>query len=228
MRLLDLFCGGGGAAMGYYRAGFTEIVGVDNKPHKNYPFGFVQADALEYLGEYGVGFDAIHASPPCQAFVAMANRSKHKDLLTPTLKMMVEYDCPWVVENVPTAPMPATVILCGSSFGLRVRRHRKFASNVLIPSLPCRHEDQKNGIVGVYGSFTSDKGFGSGVVTVCGNPRGMNAKSDFSGGFRHRDEASEAMGGIDWMSTKEMAESIPPAYTEYIGRYLLEYLGGKK
>ena len=136
--------------MGYHRAGFDEIVGVDIDDHPNYPFRFMRGDALEYLAAHGGEFDAIHASPPCQAFVAAADKDRHLDLLTPTLAALQLVSVPWVVENVPTAPMPVTVMLCGSSFGLRVRRHRKFSSNVLIPGMPCRHKEQGTPI-GVYG-----------------------------------------------------------------------------
>ena len=196
--------------MGYHRAGFDEIVGVDIASHKNYPFTFVLGDALEYLEKYGREFDAVHASPPCQSFVVMARHHRkprqHVDLLTPTLAALSEYDRPYVVENVMTAPVPATVVLCGSSFGLKVRRHRKFASNFFIPSLPCRHAEQGRPI-GVYGhSF-------------------KQTKDSWLGGLRARTkaEACEAM-GIDWMTVAELCEAIPPAYTEYIGGFLLEYL----
>ena len=211
MRLLDLFCGGGGAAMGYHRAGFDEIVGVDISDHPNYPFRFVQGDALEYLAAHGGEFDAIHASPPCQAFVVMAAKDgSHVDLLTPTLAALQLVSVPWVVENVMTAPMPVTVMLCGSSFGLRVRRHRKFASNVFIPGLPCRHDIQGRPL-GVYG-FT-DKGTGGRRINQWGTQRATSLK-----------EASTAMGGISWMGYREMSEAIPPAYTEHIGHYLLQNL----
>lgn len=150
MRLLDLFCGAGGAATGYRRAGFDEIVGVDVARQRRYPFEFVQGCAFEYFAECGHQFDVVHASPPCQAFVSLARApwipdgspKQHKDLLTPTLVMLRDWGRPWVVENVMTAPMGATVVLCGSSFGLKVRRHRKFLSNVMIPSIRCRHVEQ--------------------------------------------------------------------------------------
>ena len=215
MRLLDLFCGAGGAATGYYRAGFTEIWGVDIKPQKNYPFTFCQQDAVTYLKEVirkGIPFHAIHASPPCQKFVPLSKNNpnpahtEYIDELTPTLHILSELSIPWVVENVMTAPMPVTVILCGSSFGLKVRRHRKFASNVLIPSLPCRHKEQGRP-VGVYGG-----GF-------------KKESREWLGGKRAetKAEAEEAM-GIDWMNSKELCEAIPPAYTEYIGEHILNHI----
>src|SRR5437764_9397311 len=87
-RLLDLFCCGGGAAMGYHRAGF-DVVGVDIEPQPHYPFEFRQADAIDFMrimlehGEFG--FDAIHASPPCQ-FASRTNhvhKADHPNLISP-------------------------------------------------------------------------------------------------------------------------------------------------
>jgi DNA (cytosine-5)-methyltransferase 1 len=144
--LLDLYCGAGGAAMGYYRAGFTRIVGVDVKPQPRYPFEFVQQDALwildVLLGKGSIcptedtrywldDFDLIHASPPCKAFSAASRRNHHKsnhpDLLTPTLNLLHDIGKPFVVENVHGAPLPRpSVMLCGLMFGLKVLRHRFF------------------------------------------------------------------------------------------------------
>ena len=209
--------------MGYYRAGFTEIVGVDIRHQPRYPFEFVQGDALEFLDRYGADFDVVHASPPCQAFVTLCSvrinprtvLKEHPDLLTPTIAALQARGGVWVIENVMTAPMGCTVRLCGSSFGLMVERHRKFLSPVRIPSLPCRHEEQvaKGGPIGVYGT---GGGRLEGRLNVNGN--GHKAGS--------RAECSFAMGGLDWMVRREMNEAIPPAYTEYIGGYLLAYLEG--
>ena len=121
-RLLDLFCGAGGAAMGYHRAGF-DVVGVDNRPQPRYPFEFHLGDAMSWpLG----GFDAIHASPPCQRWTAAGTSRSigngHPDLLTPTLARLSGQGAPWVV---PTAPLPGFV-LCGATFGLPIVRHRRF------------------------------------------------------------------------------------------------------
>ena len=146
--ILDLFCGAGGAAMGYHNAGF-DLVGVDIEPQPNYPFTFIEYDAIAFLEEFGSllhrRWDAIHASPPCQAYsVATKWRgdpSSHPDLLEPTRDLLEEIGLPWVIENVPGAPMTPDVVLCGSMFDLQVRRHRLFLSNVpifdLMPS--CRH-----------------------------------------------------------------------------------------
>jgi DNA (cytosine-5)-methyltransferase 1 len=128
MKLLDLFCGAGGAAMGYHRAGFTEIVGVDNQNQPRYPFKFLRDDALEFLACCGHKFDVIHASPPCQRFsIASFCRNRPRedrpDLLTPTLELLEHCDKSWVVENVPQAPMDGyTIWLCGLMFGLKEDR----------------------------------------------------------------------------------------------------------
>lgn len=131
MKVLDLFCGPGGAAVGYARAGF-EVVGVDIDPQKNYPFEFRQADAMSYPLD---GFDLIHASPPCQRY-SQATKWRgtpedHPDLLQPTIDRLMASGTPWIVENVPGAPMTPDVILCGSMFGLKVRRHRLFRTSLV-------------------------------------------------------------------------------------------------
>jgi DNA (cytosine-5)-methyltransferase 1 len=146
-RLLDLFCGGGGAAMGYSQAGFT-IVGVDIHPQPHYPFAFVLADALEYLALYGQRFDVIHASPPCQAYSALKHlaRTTHLALIKPVREALRATGRPYVIENVVGAPLDTTLLLCGSMFGLetpcgaQLRRHRLFESNVLLMSPGhCQH-----------------------------------------------------------------------------------------
>jgi DNA (cytosine-5)-methyltransferase 1 len=142
VRLLDLFCGAGGAGMGYHLAGF-EVVGVDIDPQPNYPFEFVQADAMTFPLD---GFDAIHASPPCQHYAPVTRwrgrAEDHPDLLQATVERLKENGRPWVVENVPYAPISPDFVLCGSAFGLKVRRHRWFLTSwsgfALMPS--CRHE----------------------------------------------------------------------------------------
>ncbi len=210
MRLLDLFCGAGGAAMGYHRGGFTEIVGVDIKPQPRYPFQFVHADALEFVRSYGASFDAIHASPPCQRWLSFtkapwmpqASQDRERpDHLTAMVAFLEQLGTPFVVENVPTSPLLQTLTLCGSSFGLRVRRHRKFATNFWVWPLACRHVRQGPPI-GVYGHGGPK------------NPGGLGRR------YKNRAEASAAMGGLDWMSLREMVEAIPPAYTEYLGTQL--------
>jgi len=230
-KLLDLFCGAGGTSMGYYRAGFEYIVGVDNKPQPHYPFNFIQWDAIDlirqlaetgkaYTGDNSKNnplnstlvwhindFDVYHASPPCQRFSCMKtkwNSGSPPDLLTPTLEAFNKWrfeGIPWVVENVVGAPLPTHIQLCGSIFGLgsngyQLRRHRWFQSNILIPTPPCNHKGKAISIVG-------------GVKI-----NRLKTRAPFEWG-------KEAM-GIDWMDWEEMSEAIPPAYTEYIGKYLMD------
>jgi len=217
MRVLDLFCGAGGAAMGYHRAGF-EVVGVDINPQPHYPFEFHQADALTYpLG----GFDAIHASPPCQAYsraALLAERQGGKrstvDLVVPVRELLQSTGLPYVIENVEGSPVEG-LMLCGSVFGLGVRRHRLFESNVWLGSPgACRHREQGRP-VGLYGRM-GDVVKGTDSLTgrwVTGGTTAVNIE-----------EAQVAI-GIDWAPRwPELKEAIPPAYTEWIGRQLLAAL----
>lgn len=209
MRILDLFCGGGGASWGYHLAfPDAEIVGVDIKPQPNYPFEFVRWDALDFLRTFGAaGYDLIHASPPCQAFSITANLARAQgkkasdvDLLTPIRPMLQATGKPYIIENVKGAPMQDPLTLCGSMFGLRVRRHRLFESNVpLRPRGLCKHKEQGKP-VGVYYSI-GDK-----------IPQGGTTATSLEDG-------QDAM-GINWMTWAELREAIPPAYTEWIGRQL--------
>jgi DNA (cytosine-5)-methyltransferase 1 len=208
-RLLDLFCGAGGAAMGYHRAGF-EVVGVDIKPQPHYPFEFIQADALDELVLPGFErFDAVHASPPCQAFTrakhlrtAQGGETEALDLIEPTRRLLRRLGLPYVIENVPGAPLHG-VTICGSTFGLKVRRHRVFESNVYIPPLPCNHKFQGRP-VGVYHVLNDHV------------PQGGTTASTL-------EEGQEAM-GIDWMTWAELKEAIPPAYTKWIGHNLISVI----
>lgn len=202
MRILDLFCGAGGAAMGYHRAGF-EVIGIDIKDQPNYPFEFYKYDALDYLDAWGCDFDAIHASPPCQRYSAMQhihkNKEKHPNLLPPTRKLLAALDKPFVIENVVGAPLRIDLLLCGTMFELPIRRHRIFESNVPMPLLTimCKHVD-------LYSPWRWTKG-----------DQGQKEK------------LSKAM-GIDWFMTRpEVREAIPPAYTEFIGKILINHLKEK-
>jgi DNA (cytosine-5)-methyltransferase 1 len=161
--LLDLFCGIGGAGMGYYKAGF-DILGVDHRPMLEYPFPFIRMDAMEFMEQEFQYHDikAIHASPPCKKFSTLSKSlgyDSHLDLLTPTREWLqsdaVGEGVLWIIENVPGAPMRNAVILCGSMFNLRIergylQRHRLFESNIriVVPG-PCNHEGQA---IGVYGN----------------------------------------------------------------------------
>lgn len=205
-RLLDLFCGAGGAAVGYHRAGF-EVVGVDINPQKNYPFEFHQADALTYSLE---GFDVIHASPPCQAYCALRHLMPEKtypDLIKVTRARIFKSAAVYVIENVPRSPLVNPVQLCGSSFGLKVRRHRFFECNIPLHALPCNHKKQ--------GRPIDVSGTGGRRINRRPNDHGGNTNKP-----RNVKEAREAM-GIDWMTRKELSQAIPPAYTEYIGKQIM-------
>lgn len=211
-KLLDLFSGAGGAAMGYWRAGFN-VVGVDLEEHDDFPFRFMQGDALEVLADvdYVRSFDLVHASPPCQAYsTATANKAKHPDLVGPVRDLLLAAEVDFIIENVPQAPLINPVRLCGSSFGLRVRRHRDFESNLPLIGSKCDHKAQGQP-VGVYGDHWDSREF----FRPDGSKRGGKATSLEDG--RH------AM-GIDWMNWEDLKESIPPIYTEHLGRQAINQL----
>jgi DNA (cytosine-5)-methyltransferase 1 len=200
MRLLDLFCGAGGAAAGYHRAGFDEIVGVDIVHQPRYPFEFIQADALEYVAEHGHEFDAIHASPPCQRYSKISlNDKEYPDLYVPTRELLLASGQAWIIENVIGAPYGYGFVLCGSMFDLVVRRHRNFETSWLhLMGLRCDHIKQGR------------------AITVTGNGGGSTRHSDKG----IRAEWPEYM-GMPWATPKECTQAIPPTYTEYIGKVLL-------
>ena len=140
-KLLDLFCGAGAASVGYERAGF-DVTGVDWFPQSSYPFDCYLADAMTFPLD---GFDVVHASPPCQRYshaTPHRTRAGHPDLLDAIFRRLVESGLPFIVENVPLSPMVPDVVLCGSMFGLTVRRHRWFATRPRLtrPAPPCRHD----------------------------------------------------------------------------------------
>lgn len=206
--IYDLYSCAGGAGMGYHRAGFARVIGVDSRPMPNYPFEFVKADAIEVLQALAEDRepwpgaprpDAIHASPPCQFKARVTawrgSRKDHPDLLTPTLALLPGIGIPAVVENVPEAcpPLRPDYLLCGTQFGLPVRRHRVFqrigwSAYELIPPCQCYL-----------------------------NPDLLP--------FEHKGERAfaDAM-GCTWMSAKEARQAIPPVMTEYIGRQWLDCL----
>lgn len=215
LRLLDLFCGAGGCSVGYERAGF-EVMGVDVAPQQRYPFEFHQVNAMNFPLD---GFDAIHASPPCQAYSVASlgwngQKDRHEGLIGAVRERLVAAQVPYVIENVPGAPLNGPVTYCGSSFGLLVRRHRLFESNVFLMAPPCDHKAQPPDLYPMLGS-RRERVRGASVVGVYG-----------SGGGASKDvELWKAAMGIDWMSEKsELSEAIPPAYTEHIGRQLLTWL----
>jgi DNA (cytosine-5)-methyltransferase 1 len=208
-RLLDLFCKAGGAAVGYHRAGF-EVLGVDIEPQPNYPFRFVRRDALEVLTDLDYdAVDAIHASPPCQSFTAYRRRGSgvgdsHPNLIPQVREHLEAIGVPYVIENVVGAPLRDPITLCGSSFGLDVRRHRLFETNWPCVGAPCNHAWQTPRFP---------------PATNRPNLR----RTVEVGAWRCSHLAPAAM-GIDWMSNDELSEAIPPAFTEFLGRQMAAYI----
>jgi DNA (cytosine-5)-methyltransferase 1 len=218
--LLDLFCGAGGAAMGYHRAGF-DVLGVDRVAQPRYPFAFVQADAITYPLD---GFDVIHASPPCQAHSSIGRQARgrdadleHPDLIPATRERLVASGLLYVIENVVGAPLHDPALICGSSVGLDVRRHRLFETNWTLFVPPCAHGWQTPRFI----SLDQRRGLKS-VVPVGGGQIHKAAVVGVHGHINYRGERElrEAAMGIDWMNPYELTQAIPPAYTELIGHQL--------
>ena len=204
MRLLDLFCGAGGAATGYARAGW-EVVGVDIRPQPRYPFRFFRADAMRVgLG----GFDAIHASPPCQAYsqAGAVHNKQHPDLVGPVRERLQATGLPWVIENVMQAPVRPDLLLCGTMFGLETIRHRLFESNVELGRSPTWCNCRRMAL--------------SGQVFNLHNAAQRRLYMATHGYTSVAKALRESL-GVPWMSMDEAQEAIPPAYTEFVGRRLL-------
>jgi len=206
MRILDLFCGAGGAAMGYHRAGF-EVVGVDLNPMKRFPFEFHQGNALDYISEHAHEFDAIHASPPCQGYSAMSAcrpglSDEYPRLIDPVRDLLDQTGLPYVMENVMPAPLRPDLILCGHMFDLALYRHRKFESNI-----PLEQPDHPPHLIPASKAGHWKPGT---IMSISGHVSPIKL-------------AREAM-GIDWMTRDQLAEAIPPAYTEHVGHQLLAHL----
>lgn len=251
LKLLDLFCCAGGAGEGYRRAGF-DVTGVDIAPQKNNPHRFIQADALEYLREHGRDFDAIHASPPCQAFSTITPkrfRNNHPDLIAPVRELLKSIDKPYVIENVGGARMKLVnpFMLCGTMFGLRtpcgaeLQRHRYFEASWFVITPECRHGVATRIIANIGGGMCKESRLRNAVIRICGTaPRdsrvewmrrkvitvtGATAQQNVV-----RNELRETFSvadarvamGIDWMIMKELSQAIPPAYTEWIGNRLTQ------
>lgn len=222
-RLLDLFCGAGGAAMGYHRAGL-EVVGVDITPQPRYPFPFVQAEALVYLAEHGHEFDAIHASPPCQAWSALRclpwlKTREYPELIEPVRSALRRVGKPYVIENVERAPLLNGLTLCGRMFDLPLYRHRKFECSEILFS-PTHHTHD---VVIGSGRLVNDRRKGTLNAGSSKGAWGNQIIVTVAGGQCRKDEAERAL-GIDWMQKAELMQAIPPAYTEYIGRQLMAVL----
>lgn len=205
-RLLDLFCGAGGCSMGYHRAGF-DVVGVDVEPQKHYPFEFIEADATTFPLD---GFDAIHASPPCQDHMQTPHK-KHGTgwMLDATRKRLLAQPAPWVIENVPGAAMRADYVLCGCMFGLpNLRRERWFETSWHGFALNMGHDHRLPAI----------------SVVGHGTPTWARQKL----GYNPTIAQYRAAMGIDWMNRNELSQAIPPAYTELLGRALLAHLAAER
>lgn len=207
--LLDLFCCAGGASMGYYRAGW-EVIGVDIDPQPNYPFTFVQADALTFPLD---GFGAVHASPPCQSYSDLAARNGNADewprLVDPIRERLIASGLPYVIENVVGCDdLVDPIMLCGTMFpGLRVLRHRLFESNVALTVPP----HGKHPLV-----FTHDK-----RKAHYGKLDQATSFVQVTGGGNATIANKRAAMGCWWMNNHELNEALPPAYTEWIGAQVL-------
>jgi len=203
MRLLDLFCGAGGAGMGYHLAGF-EVIGVDINPQPHYPFEFHQADALEFVSEHGAEFDVIHASPPCQAYshcTPVGYRANHPDLIAAVRSLLEDSGKPFVIENVAGARylLMEPVLLCGTMFALPLWRHRYFEVWPRLPlfiRLQCQHIKPP--------------------VLVTGTTRRLSR-----GRIEYTAAEKRSAMQIDWMTMRELDEAIPPAYTQWLGTQII-------
>jgi DNA (cytosine-5)-methyltransferase 1 len=209
-RLLDLFCGAGGASVGYHRAGF-DVTGVDLAPQPNYPYSFFQGDALAAVAA-SVGYDAIHASPPCQAYSMSTNGlrnggKEYVDLLPRTRELLEASGLPWVIENVPGAPMRPDLVICGCQVGLELRRVRWFETSWQAFQLTAPHNHPRP-VVSVVGH---------------GTPRWVREAL----GYNPSIHDYRAAMGIDWMNRGELSQAIPPEYTEVVGGHLLEHLSAR-
>lgn len=211
-KVLDLYCGAGGATMGYHLAGF-EVTGVDLKHGKRYPFTYRRMSVLDLKPEDLQEYDLIHSSPPCQTYsitknlrIAQGKSTDKQDLIEPTRELLIASGKPYIIENVVGAPLINPVRLCGSAFGLKVRRHRLFESNMPLSGIACDHKSQGRP-VGVYGSLNDEIPNG-----------GKTAKNI---------EEGRAAMGIDWMLWGELVEAIPPAFTKYLGDQVRNWLNDK-
>jgi DNA (cytosine-5)-methyltransferase 1 len=224
-RLLDLFCGEGGAGMGYHRAGF-EVVGVDNAPARltRYPFEHHEADALTFLHEHGHEFDVIHASPPCTGY-SRGTAALPDRLIAATRDLLIATGKSYVIENVEDAKreLRSPVMLCGRMFGLGaidtdgtplvLDRHRMFESNVALLVPPHVKHDRSVQVAGVYGGARRDK---------------WEAKHVRKGGYVPPDlGVLRELVGAPWMSEKGCFLSIPPVFTEFLGEQMLAHVRGE-
>jgi len=233
-KLLDLFSGAGGAARGYQMAGF-HVTGIDIKPQPRYAGDvFIQGDALEYLSAHGHEYDVIHASPPCQAYSAMRclpwlKDKEYWDSIPPTRSALEKIEKTWVIENVERAPMQNGITLCGTMFGLKVYRHRRFESNVLL--FQPQHIKHRE-VIGAGHMFndrrgTNENGWVSQPSKAHWKPveqRQRKSSYEAGGMVTITGDVGTYCGpamGVDWMNGNELSQAIPPAYTKWIGSFLM-------
>ena len=234
MRILDLFCGAGGAAMGLHRAfPDAEIWGVDNRLQPHYPFDFILHDAMDWiLHAHEFNFDLVWASCPCQKYSAMTKRwgkkivNSHPDYIGKIREWLKRQDYPWVIENVVGAPLENPIMLCGTMFDLQtkqgnqLRRHRLFETSWNQITAPeCKHNN--GSAIGVYGGGQHPLRRRPATIGVYGNAGGSSNRDGLiQFGTQDRRDAM----GIQWMTGKELSEAIPPAYSEWIGNELKKIL----
>lgn len=202
MNAIDLFCGGGGASRGIADAGYT-MLGVDIDEQPSYPFAFHCTNVLDVPIDVLRGFDLIWASPPCQSFTAYRRRDPSKvgssalNLIPQTRAMLRAAGVPYIIENVPGAPLENPVMLCGSMFGLDVRRHRMFECSFPVDQKACHHELH----AGSYPQATN---------------RSNRRKTVEVGVYRIPLDTQQRAMGIDWMSLKQLSQAIPPVYAHHL------------
>lgn len=210
-KILDLFCKAGGCSKGYFDAGF-DVVGVDIERQPKYPYKFIQEDAFLFLQQYDLKeYDAIHASPVCKRYSTITRTAKthdlHPDQISDIRELLVKTGLPFVIENVPEAPLENPFMLCGTMFGLNVVRHRHFEVNWPIEINPfemrCNH-----------------------TKTVVKHGRRPDRERNYAAATGHFSDVPfvQKSMGIHWMGQKELSQAIPPAYTRFIGRKLIDYL----
>lgn len=206
MKILDLFCCCGGMSKGFAEADHHEITGVDITDDHQYPFNFIHSDVFDLSLDFLQQFDFIHASPPCQqySFATKGIRNKGKkypDLVAKTRQLLLKIDKPFIIENVIGAPVRKDIMLCGQMFGLRVLRHRIFETHGFTVLQP-PHERHRPAFCKGYSYYATIAGHGG-------------------EGFSYRLEEWQKAIGIDWITNKKhLTQAIPPAYAEYISRFI--------